>query len=646
MAQPRSTTDIQNRSVPRPHQSLLIPRKPLTNRAASSVNTKPETTATSDTQHHKPVPPSRRKRHSHLHNPFTHSWWAFEFVATILSFATFTALIVVLKVYDNQPQRQWTYSYLTLNGLVAILATITRAALLIPVAAALSQSKWVQLSSSKRGMPKSSELRDLELFDQASRGAWGGLQLLWAKKGLHLASIGALLMIFALAFDTFSQQVLSIQYREIGAISSGSLPTIPRTELLDISNPYLNSSGQPNYALRLLINNAVTNGILPEEILDPSVSCPTGNCTWPVFPSLGVCGGCTDITSTLKRVCDGSTCYYNLPGGFTNGPDPFDARQTPIPFVVASGTTGSVYNSTGSGWSGTEGYTYPPTMGQVNDVPLYLLNFVTIGVPWQASITANASATECALWACVQRYSVSVHDGRQSQEITSTWTRTRNPSFPISSQLTSEGGPLNPGLASEGAQGHVTFVDIPSDYNVLPNANFTITGDAWNTLNNYALNPMFETLEITGTQGQEPTALAVWQGSTDWDSWIENLAQSLSNQLRLSVPTTNDPQSHYAGQAYFSVAFVKVRWAWIAFPAFMVLASLVFLVMSMWQTRRSSVYAWKDSTLALLALDLDEDIAKDAAGSVNVPGELGRRIGKKRVYLDNGEGEWKLSIPI
>jgi hypothetical protein len=93
------------------------------------------------------------------------------------------------------------------------------------------------------------------------------------------------------------------------------------------------------------------------------------------------------------------------------------------------------------------------------------------------------------------------------------------------------------------------------------------------------------------------------------------------------------------------VALVKIRWAWIAFPAFLILASFLSLLMSMWQTQHSNVYAWKDSSLALLALGLATPTSRKLpAAGMNVPGELNRRVGDKRVYLSNEDGEWKLKL--
>jgi hypothetical protein len=134
----------------------------------------------------------------------------FEIAALVLAFASFIALKLVLQQWDKRPQQQWSYNHLTLNGLVAILSTVTRASLLVPVAGAISQAKWTWFSA-----PRGQTLESFEVIDQSSRGAWGSLRLLWHTRCYHLMSIGALITILALAFDTFSQQVITVDFRNV-----------------------------------------------------------------------------------------------------------------------------------------------------------------------------------------------------------------------------------------------------------------------------------------------------------------------------------------------------------------------------------------------------------------------------------------------
>ena len=109
------------------------------------------------------------QKHSHFTWHSLDTWWGFEIAALVLAFASFVALILVLQRWDKRSQQQWSYSHLTLNDLVAILSTVTRASLLVPVAGAISQAKWTWYSA-----PRGRALESFEVIDQSSRGVGPG----------------------------------------------------------------------------------------------------------------------------------------------------------------------------------------------------------------------------------------------------------------------------------------------------------------------------------------------------------------------------------------------------------------------------------------------------------------------------------------
>lgn len=43
------------------------------------------------------------------------------------------------------------------------------------------------------------------------------------------------------------------------------------------------------------MEGAVANGLWGLRLSDP-ISCPTGNCTWPIFSTLGICSSCANVT--------------------------------------------------------------------------------------------------------------------------------------------------------------------------------------------------------------------------------------------------------------------------------------------------------------------------------------------------------------
>ncbi|KAF4422972.1 hypothetical protein CFRS1_v001248 [Colletotrichum fructicola] len=109
-------------------------------------------------------------------------WWYFEILSCGFAAICLIAQVVVLYHYDRKPQDSWTAHSLTLNGVIAILATFCRSALMVSIAACLAQSKWNSMSGRKRDY----RLQDIAAFEAASRGMGGSLQVLARFKGTCL----------------------------------------------------------------------------------------------------------------------------------------------------------------------------------------------------------------------------------------------------------------------------------------------------------------------------------------------------------------------------------------------------------------------------------------------------------------------------
>lgn len=97
--------------------------------------------------------------------------WLPEILWCGLSIGFLVALVVVLSHFDDHPMPQWPLG-LTVNTLVAFLATSCRAMVVVPLSEGLAQLKWNWFASRRRS------LRDIYFFDQASRGPWGDLCLI------------------------------------------------------------------------------------------------------------------------------------------------------------------------------------------------------------------------------------------------------------------------------------------------------------------------------------------------------------------------------------------------------------------------------------------------------------------------------------
>jgi len=120
----------------------------------------------------------------------------------------------------------------------------------------------------------------------------------------------------------------------------------------------------------LSTKSAVYSGILAAQARPLEPQCHTANCTWPVFPTLAVCGQC--IPAEVREHCRHGTesCTYDI------------SPRTNI--SVAGGA----------------------------DADFFALN------PLQYDL-------HCTLWFCLQTFNVTVFDGRPSQALVSVWNETQ-----------------------------------------------------------------------------------------------------------------------------------------------------------------------------------------------------------------------------
>lgn len=102
--------------------------------------------------------------------------WTWEVVALLLAVGAVASIIALLARYHGKPLPSWPYE-ITLNALIAVLTTIANAAMAFPLSSGLGQLKWERM---KKGY---APLADMEVLDEASRGAWGAVNMLRRLRG-------------------------------------------------------------------------------------------------------------------------------------------------------------------------------------------------------------------------------------------------------------------------------------------------------------------------------------------------------------------------------------------------------------------------------------------------------------------------------
>lgn len=160
------------------------------------------------------------------------NWWWWEIGSILLSISCLAAIIIILSVVHKRPLSTWRFP-IAPNALISIFVTISKASLMLSVAACISQMKWLYF---KHGTHR---LDHLQLFDEASRGPLGALELLTGilggrSKASWAAAWGSVITIVALAADPFAQQILSFPSRQT-SLNLGSA-SIKSTQIYDTGN--------------------------------------------------------------------------------------------------------------------------------------------------------------------------------------------------------------------------------------------------------------------------------------------------------------------------------------------------------------------------------------------------------------------------
>ncbi|KAJ5133316.1 hypothetical protein N7476_003455 [Penicillium atrosanguineum] len=495
--------------------------------------------------------------------------WTLEILGCLTSIGFLVAIIVILFNFDGRPMPDWPHG-ITLNTLVSVFSTVMKATMAFVLTESLAQLKW----SWFRGGNK---LSDLALLDAASRGAMGAFIVLTRFLPRHLVTFGCFILVLAAACDPFVQQVIGINAKPIHTPGRSSIQVCNASLYSD----YGEGAGPGMNEVPLSTNGAIYSGLFQTQApnsKDILASCPTGNCTFPKYQSLGFCSKCANVTDFLhlNKTPLGttlSTYNYKLPNGLS-----FSTAESMMYMMNA---------------------TYNLDLLKINadGLPL-ILNFTAITSPgYGVPPAVQISATECALYFCVSTYEARVTEGVFSENRTAV----------ASSSNTS-----------------TSWIDATDDFVITPDTCFfngtrykkpyTSPQDCIYSVNwlsrlamQNSLSPLMKgegTLFVSNRPSWTPSTAQAIYGTygnlTDISTMFESMASSLTLNARSKVCSAS-----VNGTTWTMQSFVQVRWKWLILPGALVVLSLVFLVVTVVHTKNQ--YIWKSSPLALLFSDLSID---------------------------------------
>ncbi|KAI4861157.1 hypothetical protein F4820DRAFT_465033 [Hypoxylon rubiginosum] len=410
-----------------------------------------------------------------------------------------------------------------------------KSSMMIPIASCLGQYKWWRLR-------RPTQLRELQILDEASRGPWGSLVMLFDLKVWEttIACCLGVVTILALGFEPSAQQVLEFPTREARLPNATAwLGALNRT----FGNEDWVGSGN------IRMDAALLNGALgsPQQGL---FYCPTPatKCTWSNFTTLALCSETRRMNSNSDEVEDP---FYVTPLALSSqfGSTSWLATDESGIFVLRLAVGRANVSST--------------DLSDLSDLDLWHLShaeIVLITWRWCAKTISNPTATPLGL-----EFSSITEENL------------------IKSDLVYNSGPKE---------------DI--DYLLAKS-----TGLIYQAETALFLDILRERLLVTDSM-IDSNLYFFFSDDTftaDLENFATNIAETFNGMITSHYIRHNPYLQYLEGEVYYEEVYVHVRWFWFTLPILEMVLTTVFLVATIVLNREQPVF--KNSVLPYLAHGLE-----------------------------------------
>ena len=536
-----------------------------------------------------------------------HRWWLRELSALAVSALAMIAVVVVLSRIDDMALSYWAFP-IQPNSLVSVFMTVSKSALLVPIAECIGQSKWFEF----RRRPH--HLASLQDFDEASRGPWGSALLLF-RPGVvgWIAWSGSLLSVVSMTMDPFTQQILAFPSRKVP--SNKGVAQVMTANFVRSIEP-------------AAFQGAILSSIYAPEESYLTYNCTTSSCNWDLpVTTLGVCSACRNITSLFPPECSTSpgplvpaegeewsfsttTCNY-----FIVPEVKFPAYIQTLTLPAANGRHAEYANQF--------------TQLRLTKVdPRYGLgSLINDDITWEATILSYATQYNkdirpmpplriqdlrpdihaCGVYFCAQAFQdLAVQNG----SLINTFPAV---SLPLHYIPDSDGRPE--GVLVDGDFSVILALNnTNTDAASFPgNATFLLAQKALFNLQGIVRETFFAIFNLTQSTGNDAFSVFPEPNSgmdgllktayKNMSAAFDHLASGIGGQLRMA-----DGSRPTAGSALADETFVRVRWEWMALPLAVLSCTILLLAGAIVRDHHGGQQPggattrriWKSSSIALL----------------------------------------------
>lgn len=340
--------------------------------------------------------------------------------------------------------------------------------------------------------------------------------------------------------------------------------------------------------------------------------CPTGNCTWPIFTSLGVCSQCVDLGSEL----------VNISGSDKNTTDPI--------WVLPN-----EHRMNGSNLFVIRNL-QPKEMLVLHPLELYSLATIEFlfwpglnftGLPSPADIP---KAFQCVIHHCVRTYNTSMVDGKLSEDVISVWPTNSTTVDELRAAANLTRAPAN----NEAFPIHgLVNLQPPfgGSYPIELWAAGTIAGWFQEHFTTWILAT--ETADNDVGRGLNSSVI----NHNDPGPMMDSIALSFTRYMR----TKADAETN-RGDALIQQTFVVVRWQWAILPVALLVLASAFMILTIACSWRRDIPTWKSSIIPSLVYRLDDKIANDIARKGPILDCLEDEAKRQKIVVVPGGRSWRL----
>ncbi|QLI71080.1 uncharacterized protein G6M90_00g080160 [Metarhizium brunneum] len=578
--------------------------------------------------------------------------WILEMACILLSFSAFILIVMVLSKFDQQSVPDLPLK-VTLNTMLSFLVTLAKAAFMFPVSIAISRAQWSWLLQER-------PLYDFHVFDQASRGTWGSLVLLWRIRCRHFIALGAILMVVSTLTSPVTQ--LAINYAVRDVVASGEANTFAVRTIMSPQD-LVGLATQGSVSITTLGGSEGMKGYAgPGPTL--GAFCSTGNCTFDRYQSLGICMEMVNISSQLhiQEFQDpepSQRALFGIPNDF----DIFPGEKI---------------------WKASLPGDYDLIHQVIHNMPSDVDDAAYLDLEWSAKYMAGIpeiqhQALEVLFYLCVQSYETSfrkgaettsmvgslvkpleqethffldmnctsqLHNKTQSCESTkSRWNDTIRLESPVKALRglnSSEGGfsanyRSMEDMAQEMKRGLTGAAELLYHPRYFPDPG--IGGRGGDFVENNLASVLFDPI----------TMMNQTRRNTFLQNLYMNFATTLSSTLRAATPRRFTKNAYnVTGEAWKEESYVYITWGWISFLAIELITAagfLTLLIVTEGRLTSSQVSSpedrlvfqdIKDSSLAMLVA-LNKECHAAAGGGLQPMDELKKTARSLRVKLKGNQ---------